>query len=91
MANAKRCDRCKRFYENYNEEKDEKKINSIIPANVSDDRRYWAHNIIELCPECMDEFSHWMNKVEGTQEKNRNIEGAEEFKKFMMQRFMRKD
>lgn len=97
MANAKKCDRCKRFYDRYNEKNDRKRINALVPANVDGRGKYWAHNEIELCPECMDEFNDWMKNSrksehnELPEKTSLNNESLEEFQEFMMQRFMKKE
>lgn len=67
MASAKKCDRCGKFYDVYNSANSNKKINSLIRANTDGKRQYFAQEIIELCPECMNVFEVWL-KNEG--EKN---------------------
>lgn len=97
MADAKKCDRCKKFYERYNEECDEKKINAIVRANLDIKRKYWPQGIIELCPECMNEFNDWMKNSrkskhnELPEKTSLNNKSLKEFQEFMMQRFMKKE
>lgn len=66
MSNAKKCDRCARYYDKYNEKNDSEKINALIPANVDTRGKYWSHETIELCPECMKEFKKWISRGKKT-------------------------
>lgn len=59
MANAKKCDRCGKFYEKYTKKlKDGSIVNGIIVIGsgfpVTDE------NFEDLCPECMKELEKWM-------------------------------
>lgn len=62
MARARKCDRCGKLYETYNTKNDEKKINGLMTLNIDDDRRYYSHGIMDLCPECMEEFQRWIKE-----------------------------
>lgn len=53
MAKAKRCDRCKAYYDTYNYLNNEKKTSGIMYLNVDSDGRYYQHGAIDLCPACM--------------------------------------
>lgn len=60
MANARKCDRCGELYENYDRSTAKGKGNSIMVTNVDSDRSYWPKPLLDLCPECMDEFEAWL-------------------------------
>lgn len=62
MASAKKCDRCGKLYEEYNTEKNNKKINGIMTLNLDFQRRYYSHTPFDLCPECKDSFEEWLGK-----------------------------
>lgn len=59
MAAARKCDRCGKLYEPYNLKDDSKHINGIIFVNVDEQRKYYDHGIIDLCPDCSTEFINW--------------------------------
>lgn len=61
--NAKKCDRCGVFYENYNQKYSKINPNSLIPASMDEERKYFSYDAIELCPECMKSFKEWLAKV----------------------------
>lgn len=66
MAIAHKCDRCGKYYEIYNTDNDDTKINALIFLNRDDNHKYWSHDPVEFCPECSNEFMSWWNggKVE---------------------------
>lgn len=51
--NAKKCDRCGKYHEEYGTANNKKNTNSIIYANTDINHKYYSHTAIELCPECM--------------------------------------
>jgi hypothetical protein len=53
MANAKKCDICANYYEPYNTKNNPKKVNGFVFINETEDNGYYAHGIIDGCPECM--------------------------------------
>lgn len=59
MANAKKCDRCGKFYENYNSRNSEKEINGIITLNIDKKDQYFNHGPYDLCPRCSKELMDW--------------------------------
>ena len=63
MACAKKCDRCGKLYEQYNSKNDRKNPNGIMVLNLDSQRRYFTHNALDLCPDCMKEFQDWMKEV----------------------------
>ena len=62
MALAKKCDRCGKFYDEYNFEKDNKNINGITTLNLDAKGDYYIHKTLDLCPSCNDSFEKWLNK-----------------------------
>lgn len=63
MACAKKCDRCGKLYEQYNFKNDRKNPNGIMVLNLDSQRRYFAHNALDLCPDCMKGFQDWFGEV----------------------------
>ena len=63
MALAKKCDRCGKLYEAYNTTKDSENINGIMTLNLDDQRKYYSHEPLDLCPECKDAFEVWYRDV----------------------------
>lgn len=63
MATAKKCDRCGKLYEIYNEHKDNKKINGVLTVNtVEEAHQYYSNKLLEFCPDCCNEFVQWFEK-----------------------------
>lgn len=60
MSVAKKCDRCGRFYEEYNIKNDSSNINGIMKLNVDRHQKYFGHDVIDLCPECTESFKRWL-------------------------------
>lgn len=58
---AKKCDKCGKLYERYNEKKDSKKPNGFLFLNLDESGRYYAHHGNDLCQKCMDELLAWWN------------------------------
>ena len=65
MSCARKCDRCGKLYNEYKRPENDGKCNAIMITNLDEDRKYWKQPLLDLCPECMDEFEKWM-KVGGT-------------------------
>lgn len=63
MANAKKCDRCGRYYEVYNIARCNEKINGVIRANIDVDGTYYSNEKIEFCPDCKDSFEKWLSDI----------------------------
>ena len=63
MACAKKCDRCGKLYEQYNSKNDRKNPNGIMVLNLDSQRRYFTHNALDLCPDCMKGFQDWFGEV----------------------------
>ena len=63
MACARKCDRCGKLYEEYNLENDEKNPNGIMVLTLDYQRKYYPHDAMDLCPDCMREFQDWMEEV----------------------------
>ena len=60
MALAKKCDRCGKFYEEYNTKYDGKNINGILLLNIDCHEKYYTHGLIDPCPDCKDSFKEWL-------------------------------
>lgn len=60
MASAKKCDRCGKLYERYNERNDEDNINGILTLNIDSKQQYFTHKLIDFCPDCKDSFQEWL-------------------------------
>lgn len=71
MAFMRKCDRCAKAYDSYNTACDRMQPNSVMFANLGDDKKYWQNVLVDLCPECMKELKNWWN------EKGKNIDGSE--------------
>ena len=63
MACARKCDRCGKLYEEYNLKNDEKNTNGIMVLNLDYQRKYYPHDAMNLCPDCMRKFQDWMKEV----------------------------
>ena len=59
--NAKKCDRCGKFYDVYGESNDKGNPNSILFASVDTQGRYFSYNYIEFCPECINKIKEFVN------------------------------
>lgn len=70
MANAKKCDRCGKFYESYHTDVNGYSANAIFVAHETSitykerDIRF----VLDLCPECMNSFTKWLNEKENNNE-----------------------
>lgn len=42
---------------------DRKNPNGIMVLNLDSQRRYFAHNALDLCPDCMKGFQDWFGEV----------------------------
>lgn len=60
MAFAKKCDRCGKFYDEYNTKKDNKKFNGVMTLNIDFQRDYYSNDPVDLCPKCMESFEQWL-------------------------------
>lgn len=64
MAFAKKCDRCGGLYEMYpasGNKNHEDYINGITTASISEERRFYNIDLIDLCPKCLEELAEWLN------------------------------
>ena len=62
MANAKKCDRCGKYYDEYIEEiwvTTHNKIRNIDGFALTEDG--YVHHNMDICPMCMIKFVDWMN------------------------------
>lgn len=62
MAYAKKCDRCGKLYEQYNDREDKHNINGVLTLNIDSVRKYWSNDVLDFCPECCNEFVSWLKK-----------------------------
>lgn len=60
--NARKCDRCGMFYEEYNMINNKKAINGVMLLNIDSNDRYFSHGPNDLCPTCSEEFVNWFNR-----------------------------
>ena len=67
--NAKKCDRCERFYEPYKPDAAHKFSNMLIFAEDYEDAYgnpdYFEHRQFELCPDCMTDAVRFMQAMMG--------------------------
>lgn len=62
MALACKCDRCGKLYISYRMPVRKYKVNGIITIDRSNDNSsYMKQEYIDLCPDCMETFSKWLN------------------------------
>lgn len=71
MANAKKCDRCGKFYERYDTDVNGFPANSlaVLKEATLDELldRAKLRFFIDLCPDCMNDFTKWLNEPEDIQ------------------------
>lgn len=56
---AKKCDRCGKFYDHYDgnrQFKDGERANALVLIDRDLDEKYWSRKTYDLCPACMEEF-----------------------------------
>lgn len=61
MALARKCDRCGKFYDNYNmgDTISLRKTNGIMFINVQYNNKYYSCKKFDLCPVCKDTLVDW--------------------------------
>ena len=62
MITKGECDRCGKFYGDYNFAKDDKNINVIMVFNLDTQDYYYTHRPLDIFPNCKDSFEKWLNK-----------------------------
>lgn len=63
MALAKKCDRCKEFYEHY-PKGEKKEYNAIKRVCKNEKSEITSQDYsIDLCPDCMKEFNKFMTTI----------------------------
>ena len=62
MANARKCDRCGKLYEEYNVGNNNKKPNGIQLISLDTSRKYFGYFLMDLCPDCMAQFQEWLKQ-----------------------------
>lgn len=63
--NAKKCDRCGKYYDSYGINNDPNNTNAIMFVNADKDGRYFSHEVIDLCPECKNEVKEFVDNKHG--------------------------
>nr|DAN18126.1 MAG TPA: Peroxide operon regulator stress regulator, DNA binding.75A [Caudoviricetes sp.] len=66
---AKKCDRCGKLYELYNTESNGKKCNGFLLLNIDADQKYYAQNMYDMCPECMEALMKWLYAIKNGMKK----------------------
>lgn len=61
MSAAKQCDICGKFYELYNTRNNSKNTNGLMFLNIDRDMKYFAHDPIDCCPECIDAIQRYID------------------------------
>lgn len=59
---AKKCDRCGAYYELYGVKDNAAKCNEFMMLNIDNAGRYYKHDKIDLCPDCMAKLYEFMKK-----------------------------
>ena len=52
------------LYEEYNFKSDDKKINGVLTLNIDKQRQYFRQDLIDLCPDCCEQFVKWLKNKE---------------------------
>lgn len=65
--NAKKCDRCGKYYDSYGTNDDLKNTNAVMFVNANKNGQYFSHGVIDLCPECMNEVKEFVKANGGTE------------------------
>lgn len=60
--NAKKCDRCKKLYEDYRDE--ETGSNAIRLVRRKSGESLLGNEFFDLCPACMESFKNWLKEGE---------------------------
>ena len=62
MANARKCDRCGKLYEEYNVGYNNKKPNGIQLISLDTSHKYFGYFLMDLCPDCMKKLLDFANR-----------------------------
>ena len=74
MALARQCDRCCRYYDEYeytkiiredidgNKKEKHYRINGLYTIEIHSNRNYTGYTMMDLCPQCMYDFVTWFEK-----------------------------
>ena len=65
MAAAKRCDICGKLYELYNVKRDSEKVNGLMFLNLDEINKYFTHEAIDCCPECIKSIKDHIESLKG--------------------------
>lgn len=62
---AKKCDRCRKFYDEYNIRSFDCDPNAVALYQKQNDGIYYIVKKYDLCPDCMAELQEWLSKESG--------------------------
>ena len=65
MAIAKKCDLCGKFYERYNEARDDKRPNGFKLISIDPERKFYDYGAIDCCPDCMGSILQYIERLKG--------------------------
>lgn len=68
MAVAKKCDICGQLYEIYNTRNDAKNVNGIMFVNIDGESKYYAHDVMDCCPECIESIKQQIDILQNKKE-----------------------
>lgn len=58
--NAKKCDMCEAYYDEYNTRNSVSKPNGFMFLNIDSNTRYFTHKATDCCPTCMDKIRNYI-------------------------------
>lgn len=66
MSLSRKCDRCKKFYNLYpykdgGNSSDREGINGISLISMSDEKKFYNVEVLDLCPECLHSLKVWLD------------------------------
>lgn len=61
--NARKCDRCGEFYDEYATECNSKESDTVLFVNTASSITYITQKEFNLCQKCMSELKKWMGIV----------------------------
>lgn len=82
MADAKKCDRCNKYYDYYSEEipidncQKPMRVNTIGISGIGP----YGGQVFDICPDCLHKFADWMNEYTKIIQFNEAATGEKESK-----------
>lgn len=64
MSIAKKCDRCGKCYNRYNEVDNDKYPNGIMLLNIDKKQQFHSHTPLDLCSDCMNKLLAFLKKTD---------------------------